>query len=92
MYLVGALVGVDRFQVVHVADHRILEGDAVRPEHAACFPSHLQGRADVHHLAEAHLLSGQRSCISFSAEMHGQQRRLIDLHHHFDQFLLGELE
>ncbi len=45
MYLVGALVGVYRLEVVHVAHHRVLEGDPVGAEHAARLPRHLEGGA-----------------------------------------------
>src|SRR5690606_12587981 len=45
--LVGALVGVDGLQVVHVADHGVLEGDPVGAQHAPGLAGHPEGLPHV---------------------------------------------
>src|SRR5437588_739168 len=53
--VVGALVGVHRFEVGGVPHRVILQGDAVPPEDGARLPRHAQRHPDVVALGHAHL-------------------------------------
>jgi hypothetical protein len=57
--LVRAFVGQDGFQVVRVAQHRVVEGDAAGAEQRPAFPGDLERRAHVVQFAEADLRGGE---------------------------------
>src|SRR5690606_24560386 len=59
VHLGRALVGEHRLQVVHVPDHRILQGDAVGAQDRAGGAADLQGLGHVVELARADLLGPQ---------------------------------
>ncbi len=92
MDLAGALVGEDRLQVVGVPQDRVLGGDAVGAEHGAGAAGDLQRGPDVVELAEADVGRAGRALVLEPADPQRDQVGLLDLQHHLDQLLLGELE
>src|SRR5919112_811659 len=90
--LVGALVRPHALQVVGVAHDGIVERHAVAAEYGARFARDLDRLADVVELAEGDLLRPQRPFVFLAPEVQRQERALLDLEHHFDELLLGELE
>ena len=92
MNLVGSLVGVDRFEIVHMADHWILERNSIGAKHAAGAPSDIECNADVVELAHRDVGGVNRPFILLSAQVQRQQHAPIDSDHHLSQLSLNELE
>src|ERR671916_2282823 len=92
MDLVGALVRSHALQVVHVPHHGVVEGYPVTAEDRAGFACDLDRFADIVELPEGDLLWPQGPLVLHTPEVQGQERALVDLQHHVDELLLGELE
>jgi len=90
--LAGALVGEHRLEIVHMAEHRILERDPRGAEYRAGLSCHLERLAHVVQLGEADLLDCKLRRVLHAAEMECDQEPLLDLEHHVDELLLGKLE
>src|ERR671932_325405 len=90
--LVGAFISEYRFQVVHVPDDRVLEGDAVGAQDSPCAACDLQGFPDVVELSDAHLLWRKPSFVLHTPEVKGQQGSFADLYQHVDELFLRKLE
>src|SRR5262245_35968048 len=69
MDLGRALVRQHRLEVVHVADHRILERDAARAQDRARLARDLERLADVVQLAHADLLRQQPALVLHAPEV-----------------------
>src|SRR4051812_14348489 len=90
--LVRALVGAHALEVVGVAQRRVLQRDAVAAEDRAGGAADRDGLADVVELAERDLLGAQRPGVLEPTGPQRNQQAFLDLQHHVDELLLGELE
>src|SRR5581483_7924673 len=91
VHLVRALVRQYRLEVVHVADHRVLERDPVAAEDRPRRACHLERSTDVAHLAHAHVLGPQGSLVLHAAEVESDERATVHLEGHLRELLLREL-
>src|SRR2546425_12617652 len=91
VHLVRALVREHGLEIVHVADHRVLERDPVAAENRACATRDVDRAADVAHLAHAHMLGPQSPLVLHATEVQGDERRAVDLERHFGELLLRQL-
>ncbi|MEY3262096.1 MAG: hypothetical protein RLZZ620_1147 [Pseudomonadota bacterium] len=92
MNIVGALVGVHRLQVRHVAHHRVLVEDAVGAVDVAGGAGDLQGDVDVVHLGQGDLLGDELALVLDAAGVQRQELALRDLAEHPGELHLNELE
>src|SRR5271165_2925689 len=87
-----AFVGKDRFEVVHVTDDRVFEGDAARTEDRARLAADVEGLANVVEFAEADVLREQRAGVFEAAEPQRDEHTLLQLEQHVGQLLLRDLK
>src|SRR3569833_1103808 len=90
--LLRALVRQHRLEVRHVPDLRVLQRDAVRPQHRPGRARHVQRRPYVGQLAERHLLRRDLSGLLEPSAVQRDQTRLPQGDLHPGERLLGELE
>src|SRR5262245_5556801 len=90
--VVRALVRVDRLQIHHVPDDRVLVHDAGRAQDVARQSGAVERHLHVVHLRHRHLLRAQLAGVLEAAELQAQELGLGDLGNHPDELLLHELE
>ena len=90
--VVGALVGVDGFQVQHVSDHRVLVDDPGGAENVARHPRGVERHLHVVHLRHRDLLGPHPPRVLEPSELQAQELGLGDLGDHPHELLLHELE
>src|SRR5262245_48714450 len=88
---VRALVGVDRFEVAHVAHDRIIGCDAVRAQDAARRPRAFERHRHVVHFRHRDVNRLHHARIFHPAELQAEQLGFCDLGQHLNQFLLRQL-
>src|SRR5215218_9131914 len=91
MHLVRPLVREHRLEVVHVADHGVLECDPVAAEDRARGPTDVERAANVPHLPHADVLWSQRPVVLHPSEVESHERPAIQLERHLRELLLRQL-
>ena len=92
MHLIGALVGEHRLKIVHVADDRVFEGDAVATEDAATFSGDGERLAGIIEFAQTDLLRCDSMFVFKSAQVQGKEHAFAEFERHVDELLLSQLE
>src|SRR2546426_8382397 len=92
MDVVRALVRVDRLQIHHVTDHRVLVNDSGGAQDVARQPGGVERHLDVVHLRHRDLLWPDLAGVLQPAQLQTEELRLGDLRDHPDELLLDELE
>src|ERR1700737_961216 len=89
--VVGAFVGGDAFEVVHVAHDAVVVDDAVGAENVAGFASGVEGDGDIVHLQHGDVGRVDFVFIFEAANVQGQELPLHDFGDHPGEFFLDEL-
>ena len=89
--VVRPLVGVDRLQVDHVAEYRVVASDPVRPQDVPRLARRLQRQPDVVLLEHGDVVVPGPALVLEPPHLQRQQLPLADLGQHPDQFLLHKL-
>src|SRR5262249_12161882 len=90
--VVRPLVGVDRLEIHHVPDDRVLVHDAGGAQDVAPEPGAVERHLHVVHLRHRDLLRSQLTRVLEPAELQAEELGLGDLRDHPDELLLHELE
>src|SRR5258708_27046902 len=89
--VVGAFVGGDAFEVVHMAHDAVVVDDAISAENVACFTRDVQRNGDVVHLQHGDVRGIDFVFIFQAADMQGQELPLHDFRDHPGELFLYEL-
>ncbi len=89
--VVGAFIGLHRFQIHHVAHDGVVLGDAVGAENVASHPRGFESHPHVVSLGHGDVLMSHSACVLETAHVEREQLSFRDFGEHPDQFFLNEL-
>src|SRR5882757_5136579 len=92
VHLGCSLVGQHRLEIVRVPHYWVFQRDAVRAEDGSAGTGDLQRLAYIVELADADLPRLQIARVLQPAQMHRQQKSLLQFQRHIGELLLGQLE